>query len=60
MTLRKAVEIVTEYKKWRRGKRPYNAYIPLALPYTPAEIDEAEDCLLSIARDILKNNKANQ
>ena len=43
MTLRKAVEVVTEYQKWRRGKRPYNSDIPVALPYTPAEIGEAED-----------------
>ena len=60
MTLRKAVEIVTEYQKWRRGKRPYDSDIPVALPYTPAEIGEAEDCLIAIARDVLANHKANE
>jgi hypothetical protein len=60
MTLKKAVEIVEEYQKWRRGKRPYNSDIPVALPYTPAEIGEAEDCLISIAKDILKNYEANK
>ena len=60
MTLRKAVEIVTEYQKWRRGKPPYHSDIPVALPYTPAEIGEAEDCLIAIARDVLANHKANE
>ena len=60
MTLRKAVEIVTEYQKWRRGKPPYHSDIPVQFPYTPTEIGEAEDCLLSIAKDILKNYEANQ
>ena len=60
MTLKKAVEIVTEYQKWRRGKRPYNSDVPVPLPYTPAEIGEAEDCLISIAKDILKNYEANK
>ena len=58
MTLKKAVEIVTDYQKWRRGKPPYNRDVPVPMRYTPAEIGEAEDCLLAIARDVLANSKA--
>ena len=60
MTLRKAVEIVPEYQKWRRGKPPYNADIPVQLPYTPAEIGEAEGALDAFAKDVLANHKANE
>ena len=60
MTLRKAVEIVTDYQKWRRGKPPYNREEPVQMKHTPAEIGEAEDCLLSIANDVLANHKANE
>ena len=60
MTLRKAVEIVTDYQKWRRGKPPYNRDVPVPMRYTPAEIGEAEDCLIAIARDVLANHKGNE
>ena len=60
MTLQKAVEIVEDYQKWRRGHAPYDGDIPVQMKHTPAEIGIAEDCLLSIARDVLANHKANE
>jgi len=60
MTLRKAVEIIEDYQKWRRSKPPYDGDIPVQMNHTPAEIGIAEDCLLSIARDVLRNHKANE
>jgi len=60
MTLFKAVEIVTEHQKWRRGEPPYDGILPHDLPHSPAEIGIAIDCLLSISRDVIKNHKANE
>lgn len=60
MTLRKAVEIVAENQKWRRSLPPYDGDIPVDLPHSAKDLGIALDCLISIARDVLANHKANE
>jgi len=60
MTLQKAVEIVEDYQKWRRGHAPYDGDIPVQMKHTPKELGIAIDCLLSISRDVIRNHEANQ
>ena len=54
MTLRKAVEIVEKHEEWKRNLPPYNG------PHSPKELQSALDCLISIAKDVLANHKANE
>ena len=60
MTLRKAVEIVEENQKWRRSLPPYDGNMPVDIPHSPKDLGIALDCLISIAKDILKNYEANK
>ena len=59
MTPKKAVEIVTDYQKWRRGDAPYDRETPFEMKHKPAEIGEAIDCLLAMSRNLISKQKTN-
>lgn len=53
MVVRKAIEILSEFNKWRRGLPPYDVWGE-KLPYSPTEIGEAIDCAIE---KLKKNEK---
>ena len=56
MTLKTAVEIVTDYQKYRRGEDPYEYGQDgsSTCRYSPKEIGEAIDVLLNNAKQLTK------
>ena len=55
MSTGEALEILTEFNKWRRSEAPYGWYEEpektLQLPYTPAVIGEAIDVAIAILKE---------